>query len=334
MTTSLVPALTIGSDAPLTAAYPARLSAWAQLGTSVSGSGSAQDALVAAGLANWNIRKVSMTGTELGTDGVTQIDNPESVMLVYTDPWTGRPRYLSTVGTSYGVHQNEAGADLIDALVAESGAKGIGYAGAIKNGKQTFVTIELPGVMHVDGVDALQLHLVVFNSHDGSTAFRVMIVPFRPFCANQLDVAIKDQVSMVSIRHTSKSAINVEEIRKKLGLLYAFSHAFEAEAEKMIRAEMTRSEFNDLIRHVWPVEDDASPRTTGIAERRVQELNRLWTAKTQEHIQGNRYAAFQTVAEFEDHYARAKNLDVRATRVLTSKIVNARKQTAFDLLTA
>jgi phage/plasmid-like protein (TIGR03299 family) len=333
MTTSYGPALTIGSDAPLAAAYPGRRSAWAQLGTSVAGSGDAQAALVTAGLANWNIRKVPMTGTDITTAGVTQIENPDSVMLVYTDPRTERTRYLSTVGSGYGVHQNEAGAALIDALVAESGAQGIGYAGAIKGGKQTFVTIELPGVMHVDGVDALQLHLVVFNSHDGSSAFRVMIVPFRPFCANQLDVAIKDQVSMVSIRHTSKSTINVEQIRKRLGLLYKFSHAFEAEVQKLIRTEMTNTEFNDLIREVWSLDDDASKRTVNAAERRTHELNRLWSAKTQENVRGSRYAAFQSVVEYEDHYG-SKNPDIRATRVLTSKSVSERKQTAFDLLAA
>lgn len=333
MTTSHGPALTIGSDVPLTAAYSDRRSAWAQLGTSVAGSGNAHDALVTAGLANWNIRKVPMVGTDITTAGVTQIENPDKVMLAYTDPRTERTRYLSTVGSGYGVHQNEAGAALIDALVAESGAQGIGYAGAINHGKQTFVTIELPGVMHVDGVDALQLHLVVFNSHDGSSAFRVMIVPFRPFCANQLDVAIKDQVSMVSIRHTSKSTINVEQIRKRLGLLYKFSHAFEAEVQKLIRTEMTNTEFNDLIREVWPLEDDATKRTLNAAERRTHELNRLWSAKTQENVRGSRYAAFQSVVEYVDHYG-SKNPDIRATRVLTSGTVSERKQTAFDLLAA
>ncbi|WNV83128.1 DUF932 domain-containing protein [Umezawaea sp. Da 62-37] len=327
--------LTTGFGSLLAAADPDRRSAWAQLGTPVANAGSAHEALVTAGLAGWNIRKLPMTSTEITPDGVTSITNPDEVMLAYTDPRTQATRYLSTVGKGYGVHQNEAGAAVIDTLVAESGARGTGYAGAIEGGRKTFVTIELPNLMHVDGVDTLQLHLVVFNSHDGETAFRVMIVPFRPFCANQQRIAIRDHISCVSIRHTSKSEINVAEIRSKLGLLYDYSAAFEAEAQRMIRSEMTGTEFDDLIREVWPVKKTAEARTLNNAERRTRELTRLWTsAETQAPIRGTRWAAFQAVTEYLDHRAPAKTLDVRAKRVLISKDLAEKKQTAYDLLTA
>lgn len=318
----------------LTPADPTRSSAWARLGTDVTDARGAQEALVAAGLAGWNIRKVKMAGVDLGDEGVTSIDNPEKVMLVRTDPRTGKARYLSTVGRGYGVHQNEAGASLIDTLVAESGARGTGYAGAIEDGRRTFVTIELPDTMHVDGVDALRLHLVVFNSHDGSSAFRVMIVPFRPFCANQQNIAIHEQVSSVSIRHTSRSTINVEEIRGKLGLLYDYTSAFEAEAQRLIRESMTNAEFDDLIREVWPVKNNATARTLNNAERRTGQLTRLWTsAQTQSPIRGSRWAAFQAVTEYLDHHAPAKNPHVRANRVLVGDDVAKRKQHTWDLLT-
>jgi phage/plasmid-like protein (TIGR03299 family) len=325
--------LTTGPQSLLTPADPARRSAWAQLGTSVAGAGSAHEALVTAGLAGWNIRKVPMTGTEITPDGVTTIGNPDKVMLVRTDPRTKATRYLSTVGTKYGVHQNEAGSAVIDTLVAESGARGTGYAGSIEGGRKTFVTIELPSTMHVDGTDVLQLHLVVFNSHDGETAFRVMLVPFRPFCANQQNVAIRDHVSCVSIRHTSKSEITVEEIRSKLGLLYDYSSAFEAEAQRMIRTEMTRAEFEDLIPQVWPVKDNAQARAVNNARRRTGDLIRLWaSARTQAPIRGTRWAAFQAVTEYLDHYVPAKDLGVRANRVLAGDDLAKRKQTAYNLL--
>ncbi|SDD55093.1 DUF932 domain-containing protein [Actinokineospora iranica] len=326
---------TADPDSLLTPADSTRRSAWAQLGTDVTGTGSAYEALVTAGLAGWAIRKVAMSGTEITRDGVTTIDNPEKVMLVRTDPATGATRYLSTVGAKYGVHQNEAGTAVLDTLVAESGARGTGYAGELEGGRKTFVTIELPTTMYIDGADALQLHLVVFNSHDGETAFRVMVVPFRPFCANQLPVAIANHVSCVSIRHTSKSEINVEEIRSKLGLLYDYGTAFEREAQKLIRTEMTNREFDDLIREVWPVKTNASARTLNNARRRNDLLTDLWTsAQTQANIRGTRWAAFQAVTEYLDHFAPAKNVEVRASRVLVSDDLIKRKQSAYDLLAA
>jgi phage/plasmid-like protein (TIGR03299 family) len=323
------------STATLAPLDPARRSAWARIGTSVASAGSAHEALVTAGLAGWNIRKVPMTGTEITPTGVTTIDNPEQVMLVYTDPFTRATRYLSTVGKAYGVHQNEAGATVIDTLVAESGASGAGYAGQLDSGRRTFVTIELPTTMRIDGVDALDLYLVVFNSHDGSSAFRVMIVPFRIVCANQLNIAIQNRVSSVSIRHTSRSEINVEEIRSKLGLLYDYSSAFEDEARRMIRTEMTRAEFADLIREVWPAKDNAPSRTLANARRRTGELMRLWTsAPTQAPIRDTRWAAWQAVTEYLDHFAPAKDVQVRANRVMTSDDLAKKKQVTFDLLAA
>jgi phage/plasmid-like protein (TIGR03299 family) len=323
------------STATLTPLDPTRRSPWAMIGTSVADARNAHDALADAGLAGWNIRKVPMTGTEITPDGVTTLDNPEQVMLVYTDPVTRVTRYLSTVGKDYGIHPNEEGAAVIDTLIAESGASGTGYAGQLGGGKRTFVTIQLPTTMRVDGVDRLELHLVVFNSHDGSSAFRVMIVPFRIDCANQLNIAIRRQVSSVSIRHTSRSEINVAEIRSKLGLLYQYSAAFEAEAKAMLRTEMTRAEFDDLIREVWPVSDNAPSRTVANARRRTGQLTRLWTsAQTQAPIRGTRWAGFQAVTEYLDHFAPAKNAMVRANRVMTSDDLTKRKQTAFDLLAA
>lgn len=321
------------STAELTPLDPSRLSAWAQIGTSVSGTGSAREALHVAGLANWNIRKVPMQGTDITADGVTTIDNPSQVMLVYTDPDTRASRYLSTVGKNYGVHQNEAGAALIDALVAEAGATAPSFAGSLDGGRQTFVTIALPDTVYVDGVDLMQLHLVVFNSHDGSSAFRVMIVPFRIVCANQLSLSIRHHVSSVSIRHTSRSQINVEEIRSKLGLLYKYGHAFEAEAQRLIRTEMTNAEFQDLIREVWPLKDGATSRTLSNDRRRRGELTRLWTsAPTQEPIFGTRWAGLQAVTEYLDHSAPAGSELVRAHRVMGSDDVAKHKQSAYDLL--
>lgn len=315
---------------------PGRLDPWEQIGESVAETRNAREALAVAGLANWNIRKVPQTATEITDSGVTTIDNPEKVMLVRTDPNTGASRYLSTVGAGYGVTQNEDAADVIDTLVAESGAPGLATAGHLDGGRRTFVTMRLPDVMHVANVDPVELHLVVFNSHDGSSAFRVMLVPFRIHCANQLPMAIREQINSVAIRHTSRATINVEEIRTKLGLMYRYAAEFEEQAERMLNTPATTAEFRELIEQVWPVDEaTATTRTSNNARRRRGELTRLWTsAQTQTAIRGTRWAAFQAVTEYLDHYAPAKNALVRANRVVGSDAVTKKKQQAFNLLAA
>ncbi len=312
---------------------PARLSPWRQIGTPVADCRTARHALEQAGLVGWNIRKLQQSGTDLAPDGTTTITNPEQVMLVRNDPATGRVRYLSTVGGGYGIRQNEEQAVLLDALVAESGAESLADAGQLDGGKRTFVTMKLPQTMTVAGVDPVELYLAVFNSHDGSSAFRVMLVPLRVWCANQLGVAIRDKVSEVSIRHTRYAEIKVEEIRAKLSLMYSYADAFEAEARKMIDAELTTPEFQEVVETIWPVDDHAPVRTRNNAERRRGELMRLWSsADTQKAVRGTRWAAWQAITEYVDHFQPAKDATVRAHRVLTSGTVAHRKQRAFDLL--
>ncbi|MDA3644369.1 DUF945 domain-containing protein [Saccharopolyspora indica] len=314
---------------------PTRTTPWAQVGTTVTGARNARDALTRAGLADWNIRKLRQSAAEITEHGVTSIDNPEQVMLVADDPRTGRTRYLSAVGEGYGVKQNEDSADLIDTLVAESGAAGVAEAGQLKRGRHTFVTMKLPGTMRVGGFDHHELHLVVFNSHDGSSAFRVMLVPYRIKCGNQLPYAIRNHVSSVAIRHTSKSEINVAEIRSKLGLMYRYAEAFEAEATRMLNTEMTLREFEEIIHTVWPLDANPSSRTLGNHRRRHSQLVRLWaSAPTQKSICGSQWAAAQAFAEYFDREAPASSQLVRATRVISSDDVRKKKQQVFDLLLA
>lgn len=315
---------------------PRRLSPWRQVGQAVDGCANAHEALAAAGLVGWNIRKQRQSASEITEHGVTSIENPEKVMLVRTDPRTGKTRYLSTVGKDYGIKQNEDQADVIDALVAESGANGLAQAGTLKDGRQTFVTMKLPTTIRLADVDPVEMYLETSNSHDGSMAFRVKVIPYRLICSNGLAVAISNKISEVTIRHTSKSEIKVEEIRSKLGLMYEYAEAFEAEASRMLETPMTTDEFRELIATVWPVDERHAPtRTRMNAERRGRELLTLWTsAETQATIRGTRWAGWQAVTEYLDHFAPAKTAEVRASRVLTSDSVAKRKQHAFDLLTA
>ncbi|MEU7524683.1 DUF932 domain-containing protein [Saccharothrix sp. NPDC042600] len=314
--------------------HPGRRSAWHQVGTQVTGHRSAMSALEAAGLTGWRIRKLAQIGVEDTPDGPLRVGNPDQVMLVRTDPATGATRYLSSVGTGYGVRQNEDQAALLDALVAESGAGGFAHAGAIDEGRRTFVTMKLPDTVTVAGVDPVQLYLVVFNSHDGSAAFRVSLVPFRVACANQLPMVIRGQVASVAIRHTRNATLDINDIRAKLRLMYDYAEAFEDQAKRMIAADLSTDEFRDVVEIVWPVNDaTASPRARFNADRRRGQLMRLWTdAGTQHNIRGTRWAALQAVTEYLDHYDPARDDHTRALRVLGGSGVLKRKQAAFDLL--
>lgn len=320
----------------------AREHAWHRLGTVVPAGFTAAEAMQHAHLGGWDVRKSPLTTAVLSADGVTTFEVPDQFATVRTNPVTGAPEVLGVVGNGYKPIQNEEHADLLNALVDESGAH-FETAGSLKGGRQVFLTMKVPATINVGGRDAVDLYLVALNSHDGSSAFRLLVSPVRVVCANTQAAAIRSARSSYSIRHTAGAAGYVAEARNALGLTFTFAEAFQAQADAMIAEQITRDEFDALIGAVWTSEaaDSGSKRARTIQADRNRELRRLmWTADTNENIRGTRWAAYQAVTEYLDHTAPvAKTVragaaaSVRAERALTSSTVEAVKVRAFDLLT-
>jgi phage/plasmid-like protein (TIGR03299 family) len=241
------------------------------------------------------------------------------------------------VGASYVPIQNEEHCDLLDALVDESGAH-FETAGSLKGGRQVFISMKLPDTLQVGGVDAIDTYLTACNSHDGSMAFRLMVTPVRVVCANTLAAAIRSAKASFSIHHTTGAKSQIQAARDALGLTFRYMGAFQAEAERMLDTAMTDAQFSALIRQLWPVKDDeASVRTRNNTARRTSELTYLWhDADTQKAIRGSRWAGYQAVTEYLDHFTPVgANRDagkVRAERAISDAVTGV-KTHAFDLLT-
>jgi phage/plasmid-like protein (TIGR03299 family) len=318
-----------------TAAFASRLDAWHRLGTITGECMTGEQVMDKAKLGGWNVRKLPLTATEITADGVTTLEVPDKYATVRTHPVTGATAYLGTVGNDYTVRQNEEQIELLDALVEASGAKHFETAGSLRGGTQTFVTMRMPQTMHIGGIDDIDLYIAVLNSHDGSSAVRVMITPVRVVCANTQHMAIKGALASHSIRHTKHSKIRIAQIRQKLGLMWEYAEAFERETEKLINAELSTMQFKQIIGQLWPIdENETSVRTRNNHDRRTGRLLYLWEhAATQTNIRGTRWAGLQAVTEYLDHYTPAKNDMVRAHRVLTGASLTDYKQQAYELLT-
>lgn len=315
----------------------ARVHAWHRLGTVLPGGFDAADAMRYARLGGWNVRKLGLqTVPVLDEQGVTPaLPVPEQYATVRTNPVTGGVDVLGVVGEQYRPIQNEEHAALLDALVDESGAH-FETAGSVRGGRQVFLSMKLPATMLVGGIDPVDTYLVALNSHDGSSAFRLLVSPVRVVCANTQAAAIRAAKSSFAIRHTSGAAGNIAQARAALGLTFAFVEAFQAEADAMIAQSMTDAEFADIVGRLWDV-DQASQRSQTIAARRTAALRELLhDSPTNEAIRGTRWAAYQAVTEYVDHHApiadKTDPAGARAERVVTSGAVTALKTRAFELI--
>jgi phage/plasmid-like protein (TIGR03299 family) len=266
---------------------------------------------------------------------VTTLDVPDQFATVRTNPVTGRPDVLGVVGRGYTPIQNEEHAALLDTLVDESGSH-FETAGSLRGGRQVFITMKLPDTMLIGGVDPVDLYLIALNSHDGTSAFRLLVSPVRVVCANTQAAAISRARSSFSIRHTSGARGYIEEARQALRLTFAYAEAFQAEDDALIAQSFTDAQFAEIVTQLWPV-DEKSERSKTIGANRSHALNRLWRrSPTNTVIRGTRWAAYQAITEYTDHYAPVadkRNPDgARAERALTSTSVGQVKTRAFDLL--
>lgn len=312
-------------------AFASRLSAWHRLGTITERCMTADEIMTKAFLGGWKVRKIGLQGVEVTDDGVKIIECPDKWMTVRTNIITGVTEYLGVVGDDYQVVQNEQVAETLNYLVDASGAH-FETAGSLRGGRSVFVTMKLPTSMRIAGVDDLDLYLAATTSHDGTQALRVDATPVRIVCANTQRAAFARTKGTYTFRHTSGVRAQIAQAREALGLMWRYLDEFQAAAERMINETLTMGEFEKVITKLWPLADDASEQTKKNHRKRSATLRYLIRdADTQAAIKGTRWAGFQAVTEYIDHYAPARDAVLRANRAVAGPAAEL-KTRAFELL--
>lgn len=319
------------------AAVFARKDAWHRLGTTVRDRAfTAEEAMTLGHLGGWNVRKMPLTATEVTEDGVTSINAP-GFATVRTNPFTGHPEALGVVGRGYTPLQNEDHAEFLNLLADESGAV-FDTAGSLRGGRNVFITMQLPDSIKVGGSDRVDLNIAALNSHDGSSAFRILVTPVRVVCANTQSAALRDHEASFAIRHTRNAKAAVQAARDALGLTFSYVEQFEVEADRLIQQTMTDAAFDALIDATFgKTETSATKRTRDAERRRRTRLHWLFAdADTQAGIRNTAWAGYQSVAEYVDHFApvrsKADEAAARAARLLTSDDPDRIKRRAWTAL--
>ncbi|WP_425005581.1 DUF932 domain-containing protein [Mycolicibacterium sp. S3B2] len=324
-----------------------RTDAWHQLGQQVGHAMTAHEALQAAHLAGWNVRKMALVVpqepviTESGVTTPAALPVPDQWATVRTNPVNGQLDVLGVVGNKYEPMQNEASCDLLDALTGESGAV-YETAGALRGGRETFVTMKLPESMVFDGRDGSKdrtdFYLAALNSHDGSSKFRFLVTPVRIVCANTQSAAISRAAASFGISHTGNASVALREARRALQLSGRYVEAFEEEAAALYAAPMDLEEMTRFAGELVDI-DGAESKTTARNRRdTANAIVKLWVSSpTVAPIAGTRWAAYNAVTEYVDHFSKVRAAGdphcVRAQRAVTGgSAAQTLKTSAFRML--
>jgi phage/plasmid-like protein (TIGR03299 family) len=310
-----------------TAFFTAREVAWHKLGTVTSGALTAQDALKTAFL-DWQVIKsedpvstmVPMfdNGNAMQSNSMEEIVFKDKFMTYRYHPKTFKAEALGVVGNRYTPVQNLEAFEFLNNVADESGAV-FETAGSIDNGRKVFMTMKMPNSLQIGGVDSVDLYLMAWNTHDGTSSFSVMVTPIRVVCQNTLTAAINSAKSTYILRHTPKVNGKIQAARETLGITFKYAEEFEKKAELLLSQKMTDKEFFSLVENVFPIDED-TPRARTLAETARGTLAGLWRAPTQTNIAQTKWAAYNAFAEYADWAkpVRDKNPETaRAIRIVT-----------------
>lgn len=232
---------------------------------------------------------------------------------------------LGVVGKVYSPMQNRASFGFLQDVVAAYGVV-FESAGALREGRRTFVSLRLPDTVVVDaeGVnDEIIPFVAALNSHDGSTPFTVVVTPWRPVCANTERFAVRDAYTKWTVRHTATASGRMDEARRSLGLSLRYYERFADEETRLARTQATIDEVRELIGELWPVSDDASKLTRRRGGERAGTVLSLFE-KESARVGRTAYAAERAVTDYADHYAairpsgalKGNELGARGARLL------------------
>lgn len=308
----------INADGTANAAF-ARVPAWHRLGTVMDRKMTVSEAVRAANLGNmdpngpgrWNVRAIPAFAEEtvMDKDGVdtVRIADPRNSLAVRTNPVTGVAESLGVVGNGFGFVQNEELGPFMEAILDKSGAEFIDTAGSLDEGRRVFMTAKLPQDIMVGGVDRLNLYLAILNAHDGTRAFTSLLTPIRVVCANTEGAALRNCPQSWTRRHSSKIGSAVAEAAQALGMAERYTALFAEEAERMIQTAMTEAQFQEIVAGLFPApEEDAGVRTHNNHAQKIETITGLWHADTQKEIAFTRWAGYNALTEFSDHYTRVQ----------------------------
>lgn len=325
----------VGDTMPVTDAQ-LRNAPWRAAATWVNEKGkrvSAADAITAAGL-DWRVEHTPLHATLMTEHGVTTLPITDKMATTRINS-DGSGSVLGITSPTYSIVQNSDSADLIDGITDEAGAI-IDSAGEIGGGKRIYVAARMPETLKIGKDDAVDTFLVITNGHDGTHALSCEIRHLRLICTNGMTGW--GRLSSVSLRHTSRMDVRVEQIRDTLRIVYSEAGHFQKWAEELISSKTTDAKFWGIVEQAFPIADDASDRQRAAVERTRDALMTIWHGPTQQNIKGTKWGAYQAFVEYAEwgRNVRANGGDADIARAERSLLGGRERITdrALALITA
>lgn len=280
--------------------------AWHGLGTVFPKPVKTEKMLELAHLNGWNLRFVDAMDAMPGYNFVTK-----TMHVVRDNPFVkGQKDVLGTVGGRYRIFSNEEIFDFGDALT--NGRRRWETAGSIQGGRTVFATLVSTDDLVLDPkgqADTIKRYLMLTSSHDGSSTMIAKKVNTRVVCQNTLNVALGEKGDEFRIRHTQGMDTKLEDARLALGFADQYDEIFEAEAQRMIEAQMTKDQFFGLVKDVFPQPEANVRGSLTKWETKTADLMWLWEngTGTTENLADSVWKGLQVLTEHDQWFRQVRS---------------------------
>ena len=287
---------------------------WHRLGTPMKGLQTAEAMLEAADadfhVAIAGVAAVDVDGQViLAPDGKPlMVEDSRATVRINKD---GTYDALSTVGTRYVVQQNLDCINRALDIVNSRGEAIVDTCGVLKGGREFFASIDLGGlIIDPTGVnDKIERFLLVRNGHDGKTPITYANTSVRAVCKNTVMAGMKSALRVFTARHTRNQDSALNEAKSVLELSTEWAEEFQRAAELMLSINVPDKSRNldKIINTVFPAQKGETDRQKTNREEIISVVRGLYpSAKNAGGYGYNGWAAYNTIAEYFDHYRDAK----------------------------
>lgn len=166
------------------------------------------------------------------------------------------------MGKNYTVYQNIEQVALVDEMV-QSGKVKIETAGAIDEGRKTFICLRMANDIVMSEDDVIKSYILLCNSHDMSVAITALPTEVRVVCNNTLQEALMGKGGY-RMKHTINANDRVKEAFKILGMMEDNQKQTEDLYNMIKNTIITREQFFDYACNIFLTAEEVTEiQTTG-----------------------------------------------------------------------
>jgi phage/plasmid-like protein (TIGR03299 family) len=238
----------------------------------------------------------------------------------------------------YTTIQNERCFGVFDEIVGSGQAK-YEVVGSLQGGRKIWLLARIPSLdFAIKGKDEVRAYLLLTTSHDGSLSLQVFETPIRVVCYNTLSSALagREKGKVAYFKHTVNYSNRIGIAKGILEKSIAYFKQFKEVSEDLARKQMVQLEVDSFLDKLFSLEGQKKEEISTRVGNQREEMSRLFVdglGNQQEGIRGTKWAMYNAVTEYVDHWRSTKGDDSNRLASSWYGSGSVLREKAFALLT-